>query len=153
VITWTREVRALGGFDTSLPIAEDQDMWLRLAMRGHLGYVEAPLVRVHVVPDSLSGVGLRRGYQDQLRFTLPMVRRYVVMKRSELAPREVRRILGERWGRLGRAAYSYRVYGEGLRMVLHATLLGYRPLENLLFLASAAPPMRWLKRQIGIGRA
>ena len=153
VIAWTRELQALGGFDTSLRIAEDQDMWIRLAMRGPLGYVDAPLVRVHVASDSLSSIGQRRGYQDQLRFTLPMVQRYVAMKRSELSGREVRRILGERWGRLGRAAYTYRVYGAGLGMVLHAMLLGYRPLENLLFLASAAPPMRWLKRRIGIERA
>jgi glycosyltransferase involved in cell wall biosynthesis len=153
VIAWKRELQALGGFDTSLRIAEDQDMWIRLAMRGRLGFVDAPLVRVHVTADSLSSIGSRRGYQDQLRFTLPMVQRYVTMKRGELAPREVRRILGERWGRLGRAAYTYRVYGAGLGMVLHAMLLGYRPLENLLFLVSAAPPTRWLKRRIGIGRA
>lgn len=151
VIVRQHELQALGGFDTSLRIAEDQDMWLRLAMRGCLGYVNEALVRVHVTPGSLSGVGSPRGYEEQLLITLPMVQRYVALKQGELSRREIRRILGERWGRIGRTAYSFGAYGEGLRMVAYAMALGYRPLENLLFLLSAAPPSRWLKRRLGIG--
>ncbi len=152
VVVWRSELEALGGFNPALRIAEDQDMWIRLAMRRHLGYLDATLVRVHITPNSLSGVAMRRSYQDQLRYTLPMVQQYVALKRQSLSQRELRAIMGERWGRLGRAAYSDRCYRDGLRMVLHAMVLGHEPLENMLFLLSAAPPARWLKRRLGLRR-
>jgi hypothetical protein len=152
VVVWRRELEAVGGFNTSLRIAEDQDMWIRLSMRGHLGFVDEYLLNVHVTADSLSGVGTSRGVRDQLAFTIPMIQRHLAQRSGELSHQDVRRILGERLGRLGRSAYSFPDYGTGLTMVLRSTMLGYRPLENILFLASAAPPARWLKRQFGAER-
>jgi glycosyltransferase involved in cell wall biosynthesis len=148
VTAWRAKLQAEGGFDITLRVAEDQDMWIRLAMRGHLGYVDEPLIRVHSTPNSLSGVQSERSYQDQLRVTIPMVKRHVESKRGELSQPELRRILGERWGRLGRSAYSFGFYGDGLRMIVHASLLGFEPFANLAFLLKASPPMPWLKRQI-----
>ena len=135
----------LGGFDSTLPIAEDQDMWIRLALRGHLGYVDAPLVRVHATPNSLSGVGLQLGYRQQIDVTLPMVRRHLAARRVELSAAERRAILGGAWAGLVALPMAYGFYAEGLRMIATATLLGFRPLENLWFVASASPPSRWLK--------
>jgi len=152
VLAWRDALLAVGGFDTTLPVGEDQDLWIRLALRGRLGYVDAALVRVHVTPGSLSGVGEADGCRQQLAITLPMVRRHVAAQRQALSRAERRRILGERWGRLGRAAYGYRLYGEGLRLVLQATLLGFEPARNLWFLLSASPPARWLKRRLALDR-
>jgi len=148
VLAWRRDLLARGGFDASLAVGEDQDLWIRLAMRGHLGYVDAPLIRVHVVVGSLSGVWTRRAYREQLRHTLPMVQRHLALHRAELTRRQVRQILGERIGRIGRSAYSYGALLHGAALVARASLLGFEPLANLLFLASAAPPSRWLKRRL-----
>jgi glycosyltransferase involved in cell wall biosynthesis len=148
VMTWRHHLLALGGFDERLMVAEDQDMWIRLAMRGHVGYLAVPLVRVHAVPNSLSSVGGPDSFRQQLEFTLPMVERHVAAKRAELSPREIRLILRERWGRLGRAGYSYGYYRVGLRLIARAALLGFEPLGTVRFLIGAAPPVGWLKRLI-----
>jgi glycosyltransferase involved in cell wall biosynthesis len=41
-------LRAVGSFDTSLPYAEDWDLWVRLAFRSPFAYVPDPLVRLRV---------------------------------------------------------------------------------------------------------
>ncbi len=149
VVAWRRDLLALGGFDPALSVAEDQDLWIRLALRGRLAYLDAFLVKVHVTPVSVSGVGTPLGAQQQMDITIPMIRRHVAAQRARLSRREVRGILGERLCRVGRSAYSFGLYRPGLAMVLEAMTLGFRPLENLLFLLSASPPGRWLKRQLG----
>ena len=152
VVTWRHMLLAEGGFDERLAVAEDQDMWIRLAMRGHLGYLDAPLVRVHATPNSLSAVGAAGGIRQQIEFTLPMVKRHVAAERNRLSPEEIRRIYGERWGRLGRAAYSFGYHAEGLRLIARAVLLGFEPLENFRFLIGTTPPISWLKRLVRTGR-
>ena len=151
VVAWRAALHRAGGFDAALAVAEDQDLWIRLSLQGRLGYLDAHLVRVHVTPVSVSGVGTQLGARQQMQVTIPMIRRHVAQQRARLSRREVRRILGERLCRVGRAAYSHRLYAEGLALVLEATLRGYRPAENLLFLAVASPPARWLKRRLGVG--
>lgn len=53
---------ALGGFDPSLPWAGDVELWARLAMRGDVGFLRAPLLRyrVHASNDS-------RGFDNTAR--------------------------------------------------------------------------------------
>lgn len=149
VVAWRHALAAVGPFDATLPVAEDQDMWLRLAMHGRLAYLDAFLVRVHVTPVSVSGVGTALGSRQQRAITLPLVRRHLAAKCAELSRREVRHILATRLGRVGRASYSDRDYLAGLALVARAMWFGDRPAGNLLFLLSASPPGRWLKR---IGR-
>lgn len=145
VLAWRDELLAAGGFDVALPVAEDQDMWIRLALRGRLAYLDEQLVRVHRTPISVSGVGTGLGYRQQLQFTLPMIERHIAANRARLAQGEVARIRGGRLARIGRAAYWHGAYADGLRLVGRAILLGDRPLANALFLAKAAPPLRWLR--------
>ncbi|MBC7905692.1 MAG: glycosyltransferase family 2 protein [Rhodospirillaceae bacterium] len=135
---------AVGGFDPALPFGEDQDMWIKLSMRGMLGYVDEPLVLVHMSPNSLSGAEIKK----QLRVTLPMILRHVDDRRAELTPAQIRTIIGERLTRLGRTALSRCPYGEGAGLLLRAILLPYRPVSNLLLLLRAAPPTQWLKKRL-----
>lgn len=148
VVTWRRHLLALGGFDPRLTVAEDQDMWIRLAMRGEVGYVDAPLVRVHATENSLSAVRSAASFQQQIEFTLPMIERHVEAKRDELSIAEIRRIFGERWGRVGRAAYSQGRRAAGLRLIARAAMLGFEPVEMLRFLLAATPPVSWCKRLV-----
>lgn len=104
IIAWCKLLLAEGGFDERLTVAADQDMSIRLAMRGHLGYLDAPLVRVHATPNSLSGVGAVGSVRQQIAFALPMVKCRVAAQRNQLSRDEIRRIFGERWGWLGYAA-------------------------------------------------
>ncbi|HEX3810930.1 MAG TPA: glycosyltransferase family 2 protein [Rhizomicrobium sp.] len=147
VIAWRKNLIGLGGFNEVLKIGEDQDLWIRLALTGDLGYVPRSFVRVHVRENSLSAWEL----SDQLIYTIPMIQRHVRSLHDRLSKSDLRRILGERFGRLGRVAYARGALRTGLSLIVRSILLGYRPLESLYFLASAAPPAIWLRRQLGVG--
>ncbi|HTO41680.1 MAG TPA: glycosyltransferase [Rhizomicrobium sp.] len=148
VIARREQLMALGGFDTRLKIGEDQDMWIRLALAGNVGYEPESLVHVHERQNSLSNWNL----DEQLHYTLPMIEKHVHALSGRLSKAEIRKIRGERIGRLGRVAYTMGQRGLGARMVLEATLLGYRPLENLYYLITASPPATgvktWIRRSL-----
>ena len=44
--------RGIGGFDESIGLAIDYDLWLRIAMNYRFDYVDAPLVKQHMPADS-----------------------------------------------------------------------------------------------------
>lgn len=44
----TECLRKIGGFDINMPASQDFDVWLRLALKYQMDYVEEPLVRYHV---------------------------------------------------------------------------------------------------------
>jgi hypothetical protein len=149
VVAWKAALDAAGGFDPALPVAEDQDLWIRLALRGTLRYVDAHLVRVHRTPISVSGVGTALGARQQIEITLPMVERHIEANRARLSAAEVRKIRGGRRLRVGRGACWTGAWAEGAPLVLSAMLLGYQPLQGLRVLLATAPPVRWLRRRLG----
>jgi glycosyltransferase involved in cell wall biosynthesis len=131
----------VGGFDEALKVSEDQDMWIRLALRGEVAFVTEVLVRVHDTSDSL----MKRYANREDEFGLPMLRRHLSCLSSRLSKREIRQILGERYGTIGRNMYPGRP-SRGAALVIRAMLLGNRPLQNFTCLVSAAPPMISLKK-------
>ena len=146
VVARRAQLLALGCFDQSLKIGEDQDMWIRLALAGDVGFEPESLVRVHERENSLSNWDLA----EQLRYTLPMIEKHIQKLSGRLTHAEIRKIRGERIGRLGRVAYARGQRVTGARMILEATLLGYRPVENLYYLMTASPPATlaktWVRR-------
>lgn len=55
-VTVRREkILAVGGFDVSLPAAQDYDVWLKLATDAHLLFVPEPLERYITRPGSITG--------------------------------------------------------------------------------------------------
>jgi glycosyltransferase involved in cell wall biosynthesis len=149
VIAWRHALLAAGGFDPALPVAEDQDLWIRLAQRGSFRYVDAHLVRVHRTGTSVSGVGTALGARQQIRITLPMIERHIAANRARLSRNEIRAIRGGRRLRVGRGACWTGAWAEGVPLVVSAMLLGYRPWEGLRTLLATAPPVRWLRRRLG----
>ena len=110
VLAWKRNIAAVGGFDENLKIGEDQDLWIKLALFGDLGYVPQSWCRVHSRENSLSA----EEFSDQLTYTLPMIERHVSALRRRLSNAEVRQIWGKRLGRVGRVAYVRGDYRTGL---------------------------------------
>lgn len=139
---------ALGGFDARLKIAEDQDLFIRLALIGSFEYVHEKLTRQHERQVSLSTWNL----DDLLTYTLPMIENHIASLRGKLSDPEIRRIRGERLSRFGRVAYVRGEVGTGMALIRRSILLGYKPLENLCYLAIASPPAIRLKRRLGISR-
>lgn len=131
----------LGGFDESLTVGEDQDMWVRLALAGSLAYVPTSLVRVHVRAQSLSTFRPT----DQSLHLLPMIERHLRQQEQRLTPSERRAILGERLSNAGRIAFAHADFLQGAGFMLRAALLGYRPLASFATVAKA-PLAAILKR-------
>jgi hypothetical protein len=145
----TAAVRAVGGFDPALRVAEDQDLWIRLAMAGRIGYVFESLVNVYSSPNSLTGSKDR----SEVLYTLPMIRGHLERNRHRLSDQEIGDVLGQRYTALGRSCYAKGNHRDGLRLLLRAIALNHRAIENLGYIARAWPPLRPLKRCLGFGRS
>ena len=98
VLTRASAIRAAGGFDPRLTVAEDQDMWIRLALAGPVRYLPQVLLRVHGQPD---GLGRRQASPDR-DYVLPMVERWLARLSDRLTPAEVRRIRARRYAAAAR---------------------------------------------------
>ena len=142
VLVWRDALLKAGGFDKGLKIAEDQDMWIRLAESGELGYVPESLVHVHERRSSLSG----GSFNDQLAYTLPMIEGHITRLASKLSQREINNIRGRRFLRLGQLACHRGASKVGRSLIWRSILLGHKPWEGLLFLATTTPLALWLKQ-------
>ena len=135
-----------GGFDPKLRVAEDQDLWIRLARLGEVVYLPEPLVLVHDTPGSLT----KKNAHDELTHLLPMVLRHIDAYRGEMKEEEVRFVLRSRFGRIGRNAFGNGLYGPGLGLILGAVRRGDSLADNLWFLLANAPPSKALRRAVGL---
>lgn len=143
VVARRSAIEEVGGFDTALAIGEDQDLWIRLALIGEVGYVREPLAVVHEQRTGLS----RRNRLRLLEDSLPMLLQHVEAQRHRLTAREVAHILGCRYTRIGRNAYlDFPLRGAAL--ITKAIFLGHEPLANARYLITASSPVRWLKRRL-----
>lgn len=138
-------VQAVGGFDPALPVAEDQDLWIRLALAGEVGFVDEVLVTVQDRPASLSLEFAARTAE----ITLAMAEGHIARQRSRLTRAEWRHALGARLTQNGRRFYRGGQRRQGLRCLLRAMLLGHEVAANGWYLVTAAPGMAWVKRWLG----
>lgn len=104
VLTRRSMIAAVGGFDPALAVAEDQDLWIRLALDRPVAYLAATLVRVHDAPQSL----MKRHASPDRDYVLPMVERYLAALADRLTPAEVRAIRARRY-----AAAARNLTGDG----------------------------------------
>ncbi len=141
VLARRSKIVAAGDFDTNLTVAGDQDMWIRLALLGPVGFSPEPSIFYHVTADSLT----ERYDLQQADFVLPMVKKHLEQQRERLSAGEIRRILGRRYSTLGRNLYLAGGYLSGIHYILRAVALGYEPFQNLWHLLTASPPTRMLK--------
>jgi glycosyltransferase involved in cell wall biosynthesis len=131
-------VLCAGGFDPALPIAEDQDLWIRLARLGQIGFHRGVLARVHDTPESVT----KRRAREGAIFTLRVIARHIEVARAELSSAEIREIYVERYASLGRNAYESGAIMLGVRLLLHSIRLGH----------PVMPVCRYLITTSGIGR-
>jgi glycosyltransferase involved in cell wall biosynthesis len=110
-------------FAENLPVGEDQDMWIRLALEGALAYVPETLADVYIQPASLS----RYRAADQRRFVLPMIRRHLARLRHRLTRSEIRGILAERYANAGHIALANSDIARAGLFFSRALAAGYRP--------------------------
>lgn len=98
VLTRASAIASAGGFDPRLSVAEDQDLWIRLALGGPVRYLPAPLLRVHATRGSLTA----RQTSPDRDYVLPMVERYLNMLGPRLTRAETRHIRARRYSNAAR---------------------------------------------------
>ncbi len=98
VLTRASSIARAGGFDPALTVAEDQDMWICLALLGPVAYLPQVLLRVH---GQARGLGRRQASPDR-DYVLPMVERYLTLLADRLTRAEVRRVRARRYGAAAR---------------------------------------------------
>jgi glycosyltransferase involved in cell wall biosynthesis len=146
VVVRRSTLQDIGGFDPTLVIGQDQDLWIRLSLIGEVGFIDRSLSIVYEQLDSLSN----RTMPLTLDVMLPLLRRHYEAQRHRLSEREARRILGHRYEKIGRTTYLD-FPTRGVPILLKAVMLRHHPGKNLSYLIMASPPMRWLKKHI-LGR-
>ncbi len=146
VIARRADVVAVGGFDSRLKVAEDQDLWLRLALRGGVRHEALPLVRKHARATSL----MNRNRRLVAEVTLPMIERHLARLSAKLSWDEHADILSYRRLVAGRNSYEGGNLIGGARLVLRSAHGRLR--ERLWYLLSASPVGRGLKRSLGLRR-
>lgn len=134
----------VNGFDETLTIAGDQDMWIKLAAKGTVGFVPEVLIIVHETHGSL----MHRYVRREADFTLPMIERHIEALKSRLTEDDIRYIRGRRWTAVGRNMVSRGEFKSGIGYLWRASLLGYQPLTNLHYVLTNLPPVRLLKKQL-----
>lgn len=135
---------AVGGFDTALPTAEDQDLWIRLALHGEIGFLHESHVIVHAQAESLSS----HLSPQQLESTFLLVNRHLGAHAHRLTRAEKVFIRGHRLTKIGRIVY-HQNWLRGFWLIARAILLGHKPLENIWYLVTASAPARAAKTKVG----
>jgi glycosyltransferase involved in cell wall biosynthesis len=106
-------LRAVGVFDESYPTGEDHHLWLRLAARFAVGFVNRPLIRSRMRPESLIGQDFRRMYRNEVRVVQEFQGCFGPL---ELGARfQIRRRLAELHFRLGWRLFAAGDAGEARR--------------------------------------
>ena len=108
-------------------------LFIRLALRGEVVVLPEALAIYHYRHASYSAAYAG----DQARIVLGMVRRHLAAERLRLSWSERRRILAQRYGRLGRNLIAAGARGRGIRLILEAACLGSVTIENLSALLHA----------------
>jgi hypothetical protein len=130
-----------GLFDPDLPIAEDQDLWIRLARLGPIGYVENVLARVYDTPCSL----MKRHGRQGVIHAWSVVQRHLHAAAADLTDTEVRRISAVRSAGLGRNAYEAGAIWLALRFLVRSVRLGHPVLPMVTYLLASSSPGRAAK--------
>ena len=135
VVARASAFQQVGLFDTTIPVAADQDMWIRLAMAGEVEFVDEFLTIAHETP----GNPTRLYRKDKDKESLQMLRRHIIRQQENLSDEEIQYILGERYTVLGRNTDRAGRVWRGGRLLAEAILSGGNKSENLCRLAAVSP--------------
>ena len=136
--------RKIGGFTAPMRAGEDdQDFFIRMALEGDVGFVDACLCTMYQQPNSLSVINRSREHE----ILLPMIERFCDTLKDRLSATERREILGARYASIGRNVYFTNA-SLGAWLLCRAILAGNEPLTNLWYLMTASPWVRRLKAKL-----
>lgn len=137
-------INALGGFNNALRVAEDQDLWIRLALSGSVGVIRDVLVHVHDTPESLTKVYPH----GAIEYLLPVIERHTEAMRNRLSKSEYDGILRHRYLVVGRDLYRKGYLAGAIKFFSLARRHGAKPGDLAVFMIRESGLVRWLKSML-----
>jgi glycosyltransferase involved in cell wall biosynthesis len=134
VLTRTAVVKALGGFDVSLAVGEDLDLWIKLGIQGRIAILPDILINYY----DLAGSLMKRHSDRTATIVLPMLEKHIAAQRQQLTRQEIRTIRGQRSFQMACDMFFAGAYLPSVPIFLKAAYLGTRPIKSLLYVPRAA---------------
>lgn len=134
VLTRTALVKALGGFDVSLAVGEDLDLWIKLGIQGRIAILPDILINYY----DLAGSLMKRHSDRTAAIVLPMLDKHIAAQRRQLTRREVRTIRGQRSFQMACDMFFAGAYMPSVPVFVKAACYGTRPIKSLLYVPRAA---------------
>lgn len=119
----------LGGFDESLPVCEDYDLWLRMSLREPFGLIDQPLAKRRLHDDRLSKCSMSRN----LAVKAEVLKRFHDSEdvNGTLDPDEAAQRLARVYFVAARAAFRNGEYPKALHFCRESRRYGSNPLRTI----------------------
>lgn len=136
----------MGGFDASLPVCEDYDLWLRISVREPFGLIEEPLSRRRLHDNRLSKSRMSRN----LEVKAGVLRRFHEAHRQDglLDEQESCARLSRVFFVAARAAYRNKEYAKAVDLCRAGRSYGRAPLRSWLICAAANARARFAGQRL-----
>ena len=133
VLTYRHLVLQLGGFDEQLPVGEDLDLWIRLALKGKVSVLKEILIKYFDSNGSL----MKRYHAQSQMIVLPMLEKHLQQQKDKLSVSEIRHIRGQQAFQTGCNLFFAGEFLVCIPVFLTAMIKGTRPLKSLTYLPRA----------------
>jgi glycosyltransferase involved in cell wall biosynthesis len=142
VLTRTALVRECGGFDETLAVGEDLDLWIKLGTRGAIAVLPDILINYSDMAGSL----MKRHSGRAGAIVTPMLERHIEQQRARLSAAEIRLLRGRQAFQMGCDLYFSGHYDSCVPLFLKAVTHGERPLKSLSYIPRALLMQCWRAR-------
>lgn len=133
VLTRTALVQQLGGFDETLAVGEDLDLWIKLAVRGTVVTLPDILIHYYDFANSL----MKRHERFTGDIVVPMIEKHLREQAGRLSSAETRMIRGQRAFQIGCDTFFSGSYAACIPMFIQSARNGTRPLKSISYIPRA----------------
>jgi glycosyltransferase involved in cell wall biosynthesis len=135
VFTYTSLVKEIGGFDETLKVGEDLDLWIRIGLRGKIAVLPEIYTNYYDLADSL----MKRHSQRSGDIVVPMLERHIERAAldGKLNRQEIRHMRGLRAFQMGCNLFFEGNHLASIPIFVQAISNGVRPLKSLTYIPRA----------------
>lgn len=133
ILTYRRLIEDIGGFDESLAVGEDLDLWIKLAMRGKVSIINEVLTHYY---DSVGSL-MKRHSSETNSIVAPMLEKHIIAQQSKLTTLEQRHIRGQQAFNMGCDLFFSGAYLPSITVFFKASIYGARPVKSFLYIPRA----------------
>ena len=133
ILTYRSLVEEIGGFDESLMVGEDLDLWIKLAAIGKVSVINEVLTHYYDSAGSL----MKRHSSETNSIVAPMLEKHISAQKSRLSKFEQRVIRGRQAFNMGCDLYFSGAYLQSINAFYRAIIHGEKPMKSLLYIPRA----------------